>query len=161
MGEMMGDSETFGTWGAMRCPFFNDKWSDNSVPPNFFDGKYLHSREYLDEGDGVNYPPTYFVDNSGSLFRSQPLGFGFIGPSIYWPQTGSMPSFWDGYMRWSGMDNKDFDEFVGAALVSPTDSVTLDASASTTPGQYVEYTPPLTIDLYPGFTTIGGMTVIT
>jgi len=156
----MGDSETFGTWGAMRSPFYNGKWSDNDTPPNFFNEKYLHSREYVDEGDGVNYPPTYFVDTSGSMFRCQPLGFNFIGSAIFWPQAGS-PSSWDGYMKWDGLDNKDFDEFIGAALASPTDSVTLDASANSTAGQYVEYTPPATIDLYPGFTTIGGMTVIT
>jgi hypothetical protein len=64
-------------------------------------------------------------------------------------------------MTWGGLDNQDFDQFVGSVLTSPTDTVTLTADANTTAGQYVEYTPPLSIDLYPGFDTIDGMTVIT
>jgi hypothetical protein len=63
-------------------------------------------------------------------------------------------------MRWGGLDNQDFDEFLGALLTSPTDTVNVTADANTESGQYVEYTPPLSINLEPGFTTIEGMTVI-
>jgi hypothetical protein len=160
MGELMGSSESFGTWGAMRSPFYNSRWPDNDTPPNFTNGKTLHNREYENEGDGTNYPPTFFIDSSGSVFRCPPLGFNFIGCQVFWPQSGS-PSSWNGYMKWEGLDNKDFDEFLGATLQSPTDSVYLYSDAQTATGQYVEFTAPLTIDLDPGFTTIGGMTAIT
>jgi hypothetical protein len=160
MGYVMGDDETFCTWGAMRSPFYNARWADNDPPPNFFNGKSIHSRTYVDDADGVDYPPTFFLDESGSLFRTDPVGFNPVGCGLGWPQTGSMPSFWDGNMQWGGLDNQDFEQFLGALLQSPTDSVYLTADANTTAGQYVEYTPPLSIDLYPGFDTIDGMTVI-
>jgi hypothetical protein len=63
-------------------------------------------------------------------------------------------------MTWGGFDNSDFNLFIGATLTSPTDTVTLTADANTTAGQYVEYTPPLSIDLYPGFSNISVMVVI-
>jgi hypothetical protein len=159
MGYVMGDDETFCTWGAMRSPFYNARWADNDPPPNFFNGKSIHSRTYVDDADGVDYPPTFFLDESGSLFRTDPVGFNQVGCAIRWEQSGS-PSSWNGYMTWGGLDNQDFDQFVGSVLTSPTDTVTLTADANTTAGQYLEYTPPLSIDLYPGFTTIDGMTVI-
>jgi hypothetical protein len=64
-------------------------------------------------------------------------------------------------MSWGGLDNQDFEQYLGALLQSPTDSVYLMADANTVTGQYVEFTPPLTINLYPGFTTIEGMTAVT
>lgn len=156
----MGDNETFCTWGAMRSPMHNGSWPSNLIPPNFLNNKTIHNREYENGGDGVTYPPTFFVDDSGSMFRCQPVGFGIVGSEIRWPLTGSPPG-WDGYMTWGGLDNQDFDEFLGSALASPTDTVYLTADAYTAAGQYVEYTPPLTIDLAPGFTTIEGMSAVT
>lgn len=157
MGYIMGDNETFCTWGAMRIPFYNAKWSDNSPPPNFFNGKTIHSRTYVNDGDGVDYPPTWFLDESGSLFRTDPVGFNIFSCVVGW---NSPSGNWDGTMYWGGLDNQDFEQFLGALLQSPTDSVYLTADANTVTGQYVEFTPPATIDLYPGFTTIEGMTVI-
>jgi hypothetical protein len=159
MGYLMGDDETFCTWGAMRSPMHNGSWPDNLIPPNFLNNKTIHNREYEDEGDGVTYPPTFFVDDSGSMFRCQPVGFGIVGSEIRWPQAGS-PSSWNGYMVWAGLDNQDFDQFLGALLSSPTDSVNLTASAYTAAGQYVEFTPPFNIDLSPGFSSIDGMAVL-
>jgi len=158
MGYIMGDNETFCTWGAMRIPFYNSRWSDNEVPPNYFNGKSIHSRTYVNDGDGVDWPPTFFLDESGSLFRTDPVGFNYVTCLLRWESPGGN---WDGTMQWGGLDNQDFEQFLGALLQSPTDSVYLMADANTVTGQYVEFTPPLTIDLYPGFTTIEGMTAIT
>ena len=157
MGYIMGDNETFCTWGAMRIPFYNSRWSDNEVPPNYFNGKSIHSRTYVNDGDGVDWPPTFFLDESGSLFRTDPVGFNYVTCQLRWEGTGGN---WDGRMIWGALDNQDFEQFLGALLQSPTDSVYLMADANTVTGQYVEFTPPLTIDLYPGFTTIEGMTAI-
>jgi hypothetical protein len=158
MGYIMGDNETFCTWGAMRIPFYNSRWSDNEPPPNYFNGKSIHSRTYVNDGDGVDWPPTFFLDESGSLFRTDPVGFNYVTCLLRWESPGGN---WDGTMQWGGLDNQDFEQFLGALLQSPTDSVYLMADANTVTGQYVEFTPPLTIDLYPGFTTIEGMTAIT
>jgi hypothetical protein len=158
MGYIMGDNETFCTWGAMRSPFYNSRWSDNEPPPNYFNGKSIHSRTYVNDGDGVDWPPTFFLDESGSLFRTDPVGFNYVTCLLRWESPGGN---WDGTMQWGGLDNQDFEQFLGALLQSPTDSVYLMADANTVTGQYVEFTPPLTIDLYPGFTTIEGMTAIT
>jgi hypothetical protein len=157
MGYIMGDNETFCTWGAMRSPFYNSRWSDNEPPPNYFNGKSIHSRTYVNDGDGVDWPPTFFLDESGSLFRTDPVGFNYVTCLLRWESPGGN---WDGTMQWGGLDNQDFEQFLGALLQSPTDSVYLMADANTVTGQYVEFTPPLTIDLYPGFTTIEGMTAI-
>ena len=159
MGYLMGDDDTFCTWGAMRSPFYNSRWSDNDPSPNFFNEKFIHSRTYVNDADGVNYPPTFFLSDTGDLFRTQPVGFDIVGCAIRWEQGGS-PSSWNGYMTWGGFDNSDFNLFIGATLTSPTDTVTLTADANTTAGQYVEYTPPLSIDLYPGFSNISVMVVI-
>lgn len=162
MGYIMGDNETFCTWGAMRSPFYNSEWPDNTPPPNLYTAKTIHNREYVDDGDGVNYPPTFFLDESGSMFRTDPVGFNVVGCQIFWPSTTSPggPPIWDGNMNWVGLDNQDFDQFLGALLQSPTDQVYLTADANTAAGQYVEFPPPASIDLAPGFTTIEGMTVI-
>jgi hypothetical protein len=161
MGYIMGDNETFCTWGAMRIPFYNSRWSDNEPPPNYFNGKSIHSRTYVNDGDGVDWPPTFFLDESGSLFRTDPVGFNYVTCLLKWDQGGGPPSGWLGTMSWGGLDNQDFEQFLGALLQSPTDSVYLMADANTVTGQYVEFTPPLTINLYPGFTTIEGMTAVT
>jgi hypothetical protein len=60
-----------------------------------------------------------------------------------------------------GLDNTDFEEYLGNLMESPTDSVNLTADANTEDGQYVEFDPTPGIDLYPGFTTIEGMVAIT
>lgn len=158
MGYIMGDNETFCTWGAMRIPFYNSRWSDNEPPPNYFNGKSIHSRTYVNDGDGVDWPPTFFLDESGSLFRTDPVGFNYVTCLLRWESPGGN---WDGTMQWGGLDNQDFEQYLGALLQSPTDSVYLMADANTVTGQYVEFTPPLTINLYPGFTTIEGMTAVT
>jgi len=162
MALLMGDSVAFCTWAAMRSPFYNSEWPDNTPPPNFYTAKTIHNREYVDDGDGVNYPPTFLLDASGSLFRTDPVGLNVAGCQIFWPSTTSPggPPIWDGNMQWIGLDNQDFDQFLGALLQSPTDSVNLTADANTATGQYVEFPPPASIDLAPGFTTIDGMTVI-
>jgi hypothetical protein len=162
MAYIMGDADDFVTWAGVRSPLLNNRWSDNENPPNLFVAKVDHNREFVDDGDGTDFPPTWFVDESGSMFRCQSTTS--WGAAVQWRQAyePGQPPVWLGYMGVDGLDNTDFEQYLGSLMQSPTDSVNLTADANTEDGQYVEFDPvPPNIDLYPGFTTIEGMVAIT
>jgi hypothetical protein len=166
MGVVIG-KDVFGfasTWGSLRGAFYNSTFDydnpNNPFPPNWFLGYPYdrHNRIYINDGDGVNFPPTWFTDESGSLFRTPPGD----NPGLWWIANTSFPFNWDGTLSFGSalppfpMANEEYDQFVGKVLQSPVDSVILGTDANVTP-------QPIDLffaNFYPGFTTIEGMTVI-
>lgn len=152
------------TWGYMRGAFFNSAYNEDNpnfpFPPNAGLGypTTTHDRTYINDGDGLTLPPTWFTDGSGSLFRTYPGS----NPGLWWGTIGTPPVL-DGKLYFGTtvvvtgpMDNKDFEQFVGNDLTSDVDTIVLGADANTS-GQTYSFN----IDRSPGFITIEGMAVIT
>jgi hypothetical protein len=158
------------TWGSMRGAFYNSTYGN--VEPNRPAsstaslgwptklGVLIHSRTYIDADNGVTFPPTWFLDESGSLFRTYPEQ----NPGLWWGEDGEIPRGYNGLFYFGAtpenqnhfpMANEEFEEFVDKVLESPEDSLTVDEDANTD-GQSL----PSGFGAYPGFTTIEGMIVI-
>lgn len=147
-------SDLVSTWGALRAPFANNTIYFNGVPYGARIGGYQHTVEYVDKVNEDN-PHTWFLTDGNTMFRI-PLN---AVAAVAWPiiyQTGQPPT-WTGYIQVLGLDNKDFEELVGGAWATSADGITLESSANTDPGQYVETE---NYDYGVGFTEIEKMVVM-
>jgi hypothetical protein len=147
----------------MRSAFYNSTFGfDNPnlpFPPNsaLANPSLTHNRIYINDGNGVTLPPTWFIAESGSLFRTYPNA----NCGLWWPAESTTPFGWNGRLEFGAissgpMPNEDFEQFVGKVLENSTYSVILETGANVE-GQVVDVGDP---DFQPGFTTIEGMTVI-
>ena len=147
----------------MRGAFYNSTYNEDNpnlpLPPNAGLGypSFRHNRIYINDGNGATLPPTWFVDQSGSLFRTYPES----NPGLWWGTIGTPPIL-DGKLYFGSlvegvgpMANEDFEEFVGKSLDSSVDSIILEEGANITGQTY-----PFMIERFPGFVSIEGMTVI-
>jgi hypothetical protein len=177
MGEFVGSSDRFSTWGKFRAPFTN---------PESYYGMALaaqnpaivgsdHTKEFRAgrlclptyEGGTYCYPPAYFVSGHGSMFRVIPYSsFGWGGAYIYWSPLwyeiagGQFWYYGDPVVFYFYIDQKDQEQMRGKILTWDSGATTaLEDEAFTTGQDYGFYNG----DGVPGgsFVAIEGLKVIT
>jgi hypothetical protein len=153
MGEFVGSSDKFSTWGKFRAPFTN--------PENYY-GMVLtaqwpswvgsdHSKEFragrLVAGD-YTYPPAYFISEHGSMFKVIPYSsFGWAGAYLSWAPIlyeTTLGYFWyygDDVKLFVSMDQRAKEQMIGTAWTWDYDGgdMILDETAFTTGQDYGWY----------------------
>jgi hypothetical protein len=99
MGELLGSSSQYSTWGKFRAPFTNTEsyYGMALAAQNPAIVGSDHTKEYragqacypIYDGGTYCYPPAYFVSEHGSMFRVMPYSsFGWSGAALFWQPLG-------------------------------------------------------------------------
>ncbi len=138
MGELIGSSDVYSTWGKFRAPLSNPDTNYGAVWTETFPSwvgsdhnKEFRAGQFCYTEINFCYPPAFFVTEQGSMFRVIPYSnFGWNGavisvaPPASWYE--SEPGLWDGLQYLSVLlDESDFEEMLGAELTSNAGSTTI------------------------------------
>jgi hypothetical protein len=143
MGELIGSSDVYSTWGKFRAPLSNvdtyygflwttefPTWVGSDFNKEYRAGQFCYTEI------SFCYPPAYFVSEHGSMFRVIPYSpFGwsgaYIGYSQYYWMWANDPSLMPPQNLYVSLDDRDFDEMEGALLTSDVGTEIIDILAKT------------------------------
>lgn len=152
MGELVGSSETFSTWGKFRAPLGNPDnyygWVWTAEFPVWFGSEHTktyNAGQFCYTEITYCYPPGWWVSEHGSMFRVIPYsGFGWFGAYVsFWPTFSEVNSPYGNWYYGDPMffqfyvDQRDQLEMEGATLTSDAGlSVQLQEEAFTSGQAY-------------------------
>jgi len=143
MGELVGSSETYSTWGKFRAPLSNvdtyygfmwtaefPVWVGNEFNKEYRGGQFCYTEI------SFCYPPGWFITEHGGMLRVIPYSpFGWSGAGISYSEYPSSQYYYGPQMMSIYMDEADFGEMLGATLTSDVGSEVVDLLSKT--GQQV------------------------
>ena len=171
MGELVGSSMEFSTWGKFRAPFSNSEnyygmvlaAQNPSMVGSDHTKEFRAGRLCASGSSPYCYPPAYFVSEHGSMFRVIPSGgVGWYGANLFWQPYGyEIANGWwygDKIVFYFYIDQRYHEQMTGAGLTWDSGSVIALQVEAFTSGQEYGYFDGTSGS---GFTAIEKLKVIT